>query len=316
MGTVGLMFIVLFVIVTFFESAYLILKNWHVRGLIEASSIAIVLVTLLTLTPIAVVILSLSVKIIPFVGLLLFLNGLFMLKRESLSIANSLSLIVGICLMISKFFLYYYTFSNKLLHFLGQNYLAMCYFFLWSFFLFTFYIFWIGRTNKNIACQTIIVLGCGLIHNKVSPLLRGRLNKAIELHQKNPSSQLIVSGGQGKDEEQSEASAMYQYLIAQGIDSKAIILEDKSRNTYENMLFSKEKTKATIFDTVFVTSNYHVLRASFFSKEVGAAKRGVGGKVALYFLPSALLREFIACILISIKLMYNYFLVKKEGETK
>ena len=49
-----------------------------------------------------------------------------------------------------------------------------------------------------------------------------------------------MSGGQGPDEDRTEASVMHDYLEQHGIDATRIIIEDQSTSTYENLVFSKE----------------------------------------------------------------------------
>ena len=93
----------------------------------------------------------------------------------------------------------------------------------------------------------VIVLGCGLNKDGTpTPLLRGRVDKALDFYhkQKNSSGKdlvFITSGGQGDDEVISESESMKRYLMEKGIAEDKIIKEDKSRNTYENMMFSKKK---------------------------------------------------------------------------
>lgn len=48
-----------------------------------------------------------------------------------------------------------------------------------------------------------------------------------------------MSGGQGSDETRAEALAMKEYAIEQGYSEELIITEEKSKNTLENMQFSK-----------------------------------------------------------------------------
>lgn len=50
---------------------------------------------------------------------------------------------------------------------------------------------------------------------------------------------VVVSGGQGMDEEVSEAFAMKEYLTNKGISEDRIIMEDKSTNTLENIKNTK-----------------------------------------------------------------------------
>lgn len=154
--------------------------------------------------------------------------------------------------------------------------------------------------NKKVSF--IIVLGSGITSLKVPPLLQARLDKAILLYQNNNMKpNFIVSGGQGPDEPYSEAYAMFCYLKSKGISEDKIFLEEQSRNTYENMLFSneiikKEKINGDKGLVVFSTNNYHVLRASIYAKRANLKAEGQGSHTAFYFLPSALIREFIALL--------------------
>lgn len=152
------------------------------------------------------------------------------------------------------------------------------------------------------AINYIIVLGSGIRSEEVPPLLKSRLDKGIEYYHKNPKAVFIVSGGQGADEPVSEAYAMRKYLLSQNIPEDKIILEDQSRTTLENMKFSKEKIVADwkgerTPSVIFTTNNYHVLRGALYAGKVGLKAEGVGAPTALYFLPTALIREYIALLI-------------------
>ena len=84
----------------------------------------------------------------------------------------------------------------------------------------------------------VMVLGAGLRGSKLSLSLVDRLDTAIEFNRIYPDVKIIVSGGQGKGEDISEASAMKNYLVDNGVSEDLIICEDKSTNTYENFLFT------------------------------------------------------------------------------
>jgi Uncharacterized conserved protein len=49
-----------------------------------------------------------------------------------------------------------------------------------------------------------------------------------------------MSGGKGSDEKLSEAQAMKNYALEQGIPEEDILLEDTSVNTMENLANSKK----------------------------------------------------------------------------
>ena len=91
----------------------------------------------------------------------------------------------------------------------------------------------------------IIVLGCGIRKDGTpTPLLRGRIDRAIAFYekQKKTTGQMpgfVTSGGQGADECISECASMKAYLLEHGIPKEQIIEEDQSENTYQNMLYSE-----------------------------------------------------------------------------
>ena len=146
----------------------------------------------------------------------------------------------------------------------------------------------------------IIVLGSGIIGDRVPPLLASRLKKAVQQYEKyNRKPVIIVSGGQGHDEQVSEAFAMKSYIHAHfDVPDAMVLMEDQSTTTLENMAFYKKLLEER-FETpkgIFVTNNFHVLRAGFYAKKVGLAAQGVGSPTALYYLPNAFTREFIGML--------------------
>ena len=88
---------------------------------------------------------------------------------------------------------------------------------------------------------------------------------------KNPHIKIIASGGQGGDEKISEAQAITNYLLEEtDVPQDAIILEDQSRTTYENLLFSKELGEKLVDKPqfLFVTNDYHVFRTSTYARKL------------------------------------------------
>jgi uncharacterized SAM-binding protein YcdF (DUF218 family) len=120
---------------------------------------------------------------------------------------------------------------------------------------------------KNSDC--IIVLGCQVKGTVPSPFLQRRLKEGIRLYKEGYGKHIIVSGGQGPGEDISEAEAMKKYLLDNGIDEASIIMEDKSKNTMENLAFSKEVMEAKDFKTAVVVSNkFHLRRVSLMCKSL------------------------------------------------
>lgn len=106
----------------------------------------------------------------------------------------------------------------------------------------------------------IIVLGAQVRKDGPSPVLKYRLDKAVEYLNENPDTVCIVSGGQGSNEPWSEAEGMARYLQEKGIDTARILPEDKSQTTEQNITNSKKLMKEGA-SVGIVTNNFHVFRA-------------------------------------------------------
>lgn len=146
--------------------------------------------------------------------------------------------------------------------------------------------------------ECIIVLGCGIRGEKILPTLESRLNKCIEYHSHNPQALIVVSGGQGHNEDIPEAEAMKRYLLAHNISEAQIIVEDKSRNTKENFIYSKQLLdnhfKGKAYTIACITSDYHVLRAEKIAADNGINIHSFGAGIEWYLRPSAHSREALS----------------------
>jgi uncharacterized SAM-binding protein YcdF (DUF218 family) len=92
---------------------------------------------------------------------------------------------------------------------------------------------------------------------------------------------------------------MASYLITRGFPADRLLLEDQSRSTEENLAFSKAimdelrpGARATI-----VTSDFHAFRTALLARRTGVRGQVTGARVAGYYRPSAVLREFAAVFL-------------------
>ena len=152
--------------------------------------------------------------------------------------------------------------------------------------------------HRKRSYQRIIVLGAGLLNgHEVSPLLAHRVDAGIAAWRQNPGSLLVMSGGQGADEDLPEACAMRDYAVAQGVPTEAIICEDMSMNTEENIANSAAlilRDGSPAARALVVTDDYHVLRALLLARKQGFACDGRGSRVRLYFSLNALVREWVA----------------------
>lgn len=245
----------------------------------------------------------------------LLINARILFKREGSRLRNSLTLATGLGIL-SLFVLSFFPIQDyfpEQLHFLFTfsifciQYIA--FFFIEFFISSMLYQVYFPKYNKDF----IIVLGSGLINgNQVPPLLQSRINKALSFYHKqrektDKRAKIIFSGGQGPNETTSEAEAMAQFALSNGLPPEDAILEDQSVNTEENMRFSKQKMeerKMDDYQAVYVTNNFHLLRAGMYAKRAGLKAQGIGSKTAFYFWPNAFIREFIAYIVLYRKIHF------------
>lgn len=150
----------------------------------------------------------------------------------------------------------------------------------------------------------VVALGSGLADGcRVTPLLAHRVDRAIRAWRGNPGSLIVMSGGQGPDEAVSEASAMRDYALGQGVPARAILCEERSRNTRENVRYSRdlirqEEGPGGEGRILLVSDDYHVFRALLLAREAGVRADGVGSHVRLYFSLNALVREWVAYVVL------------------
>ena len=238
------------------------------------------------------------------VPLLLILNGVRMLRREGFSIAHILSLALGLVIGVGEAAAVMYVFGLYGSLELGRAnpwmLLLSCTVFYFSFLVlcFVLYTVFIQVMPHRMDFNYVIIHGCGLKNGEeLTRLLADRVDKAIEIYRKcRVKPYIIPSGGRGGDETISEAEAMKRHLLANGIPAGHILLEDRSATTRENLLNSKAIIDAREGGrkTALVSSNYHIYRCLLLARELKLKCTGIGADVALYYWPSALIREFIA----------------------
>ena len=258
--------------------------------------------------------------IIVFSGIFLIFNGFILLKKEGFSKANLLSPIMGIVILLFFVFMWiragfvttdYNHWINIPVVFIIYTYIIFGFAFV-GFMMYSCVYLWLPKKQHY---DFIIIHGAGLLDGeRVTPLLKRRIDKAVQAFQqsKNPHIQFIASGGQGSDEKISEAQAIYNYLVENtDVPKEAIILEEKSTTTYENLLFSKEIGEKLIENPrfLFVTNDYHVFRTSTYARQIGMQGDGLGCSTASYYIPSAFIREYVAMCVKMKKLFIGFELL-------
>lgn len=118
---------------------------------------------------------------------------------------------------------------------------------------------------------TVVVLGCLIHGDQPSWMLTDRLDRAYEVLRDNPDVKCVVTGGQGDNEDYTEAYVMKKYLVEKGIDPSRIVTEEASGNTEENLLYAKNAIELNGLsrNIVIVTDRFHELRARIWAEKAG-----------------------------------------------
>ena len=113
--------------------------------------------------------------------------------------------------------------------------------------------------------EILIVLGTTVNGTEPSPMLKQRLDAAIEYLNTYPEAQCIVTGGKGDEVNLSEAQCMFNYLTAAGIDGSRITMEDRATSTVENLQNVRAMLDTNEVD--ILSSDFHLYRAGLIAKE-------------------------------------------------
>ncbi len=158
-----------------------------------------------------------------------------------------------------------------------------------------------GELNVEMP-KALIVLGAGSPNCGVSPTLHARLEAAAAAAANWNGAMIVVSGGRDLlGRPCTEAAVMRTALVAQGVDSKRILLEDKSTSTAENFAFSKivlQRAGMSPDQTMaFVTSDFHGARARRIAVAAGFEHvEFVPASTPLRYRYHAWLREYFASL--------------------
>lgn len=155
----------------------------------------------------------------------------------------------------------------------------------------------VKKPPKNVN-TTAVILGCAVHGKNPSLMLKRRLDAALHYLEENPSANAILSGGKGSGEDISEAQCMFDYLTANGISKDRLYLEDRSKNTKENIQYSKEILQdiQKSSDIVIITNEFHQYRAGILARNEGLNVYSINGKTVSYLLPTYYIRELYAIL--------------------
>ena len=143
---------------------------------------------------------------------------------------------------------------------LGVAYLAVTFVQVWR----------ASTTDRAAVSDAIVVLGAAQYDGAPSPVLRSRLDHAIELREQQIADIIVVTGGNRPGDRTTEASASARYLLEHGVPEASIMREVSGTNSWQSLAAAARFLRAEdLLDVVLVSSPYHALRTEAIADEVG-----------------------------------------------
>jgi uncharacterized SAM-binding protein YcdF (DUF218 family) len=127
-----------------------------------------------------------------------------------------------------------------------------------------------GARDLAREADAIVVLGAAQYAGRPSPVLKARLDHAVDLWKRGIASKLILTGGRGTGDTTSEAEVGKRYVIKAGVADNAILLENQGRTTSASIAATAKIMKTQNLErAVLVSDPFHMLRLQIVAKQFG-----------------------------------------------
>jgi uncharacterized SAM-binding protein YcdF (DUF218 family) len=127
-----------------------------------------------------------------------------------------------------------------------------------------------GLQDDAQKADAIIVMGAAQYRGKPSPVLRARLDHAVDLWQRSLAPRLLLTGGIGDGDTISEAAAGRHYVMSRGVPDTAILLENEGRSSSESLRSAIDLLHAERLRSAIVVSDpFHMLRLEILGRRFG-----------------------------------------------
>lgn len=134
----------------------------------------------------------------------------------------------------------------------------------------TICIYTYSKKEETCHAEVAIILGAGVTEDSVSPVYRERINHGIWLYKNDYVNAIIVTGGVGDGQTESDAAVARRYAIQQGVPENAIYAEEQSTITQENIANSAEIMRdRSLHKALIVSDPLHMRRAMLMASDYG-----------------------------------------------
>ena len=127
-----------------------------------------------------------------------------------------------------------------------------------------------GRRDEAREADAIVVLGAAQYDGRPSPVLKARLDHAIDLYRRGLAEKVIMTGGVGPGDTVSEAVVSRRYAMKQGVPGRAILVEKTGLTTAESLrAVAQMMGEHGMDDAVLVSDPFHLLRLKLLAWRAG-----------------------------------------------
>ena len=131
-------------------------------------------------------------------------------------------------------------------------------------------IYWQARTDQTRPVDAIVVLGTAQFNGRPGPVLRARLDRGLEVYQAGHAPLIVVTGGRQPGDQFTEAEAAQAYLIERGVPPDAILVEDRSHDSWQSMRgVAALLGQRGLNRVLLVSDGFHLFRLKKMAHDVG-----------------------------------------------
>jgi uncharacterized SAM-binding protein YcdF (DUF218 family) len=127
-----------------------------------------------------------------------------------------------------------------------------------------------GSLPSGRNADAIVVLGAAQWNGRPSPVLRARLDHALDLYDRGRAPRLIFTGGVGIGDTLSEAEVSRRYAIRHGVPDSLILVERLGETSAQSIGAAAAIMHAHELKTALVVSDsYHMMRLELLARRAG-----------------------------------------------
>jgi uncharacterized SAM-binding protein YcdF (DUF218 family) len=119
----------------------------------------------------------------------------------------------------------------------------------------------VSQQDQRRPVDAIVVLGAAQYNGRPSPVLRARLDHALQLYREGLAPRIVVTGGVGRGDTTSEATVARQYLLTRQVPPRAVVAQPQGRSTQASMTAVADWLgSARLKRVILVSDPFHMFR--------------------------------------------------------